>query len=131
MGCSKPSADEHLKKAEAYLTESRLPEAVLELRAAVQADPKRGDIRAKLADAYMQNRDISAAAREYINAADLLPDDFKAQLNAGSILLLAEAVRRRQGPGAKSGTSLIQERRRPVLLGQYHGRSQGLRGRVG
>jgi tetratricopeptide (TPR) repeat protein len=90
MGCSKPSADEHLKKAEAFLTESRLPEAILELRAAVQADPKRGDIRAKLADAYMQNRDLSAAAREYINAADLLPDDFKAQLNAGSILLLAQ-----------------------------------------
>ena len=36
MGCSKPSADEHLKKAEAFLTESRLPEAILELRAGTQ-----------------------------------------------------------------------------------------------
>src|SRR5580765_5220971 len=89
--CSKPNADAHLKKADAYVEQSRLPEAIVEYRLALQADPKRGDIRLKLGEAYMRSRDGSNALEEYVRAADLLPNDLTAQLKAGNTLVLAGA----------------------------------------
>src|SRR5579863_1211269 len=53
-GCHRQTADDHLRKAEDYLAHSQLQEGVVELRLAEQADPKRGDVREKLADAYMR-----------------------------------------------------------------------------
>src|SRR5262245_55459448 len=73
--CSKPSADEHFKKANGYAAESRWSEAVFEYRLAVQAAPTRGDIHTKLADAYVHTRDVASGAKEYVRAADLLPND--------------------------------------------------------
>src|SRR6266852_1299327 len=89
--CSKPDADALLKKANAYAQQSRLPEAIVDYRRALQADPRRGDIRQKLAEAYLRNHDQNSALKEYVRAADLLPNDPAAQLQAGSILLLAGA----------------------------------------
>ena len=43
--CSKPNADTHVRKANTYDEQSRLPEAIADYRLALQADPKRGDIR--------------------------------------------------------------------------------------
>jgi tetratricopeptide (TPR) repeat protein len=88
-GCHRQTADDHLRKAEDYLAHSQLQEGVVELRLAEQADPKRGDVREKLADAYMRVPDLSGAYREYVRAADLLPTDVHAQLAAGQILLRA------------------------------------------
>lgn len=87
--CSKPNADEHAKKAEGYIAESRLPEAVMELRVALQADPKRGDLRLKLADLLVRQREMGAALGEYVRAADLLPNDANAQVKAGGLLSMA------------------------------------------
>jgi tetratricopeptide (TPR) repeat protein len=87
--CSKPNADEHAKKAEGYLAESRVPDAILELRLALQADPKRGDLRLKLADLYVRQRELGAALGEYVRAADTLPNDAGAQVKAGGLLAAA------------------------------------------
>src|SRR5207249_3059780 len=54
-------------------------------------DPKRADIRLKLADTYMLLADSAAALPEYVRAADLLPNDSSAQLKAGALLLMARA----------------------------------------
>ena len=87
--CSKPTADDHLKKATEYLNQSKLPEAIVEYRLALQVNPQRGDIRRKLGDAYMSTRDGAKALKEYVVAADLMPKDVGAQLQAGEILLRA------------------------------------------
>jgi len=87
--CSK-SADDHFKKANDYLAKSQLPEAIVEYRAALQVDGKRGDIRLKLADALLQNHDRDNALHEYVRAADQLPNDVTVQLKAGALLLEAE-----------------------------------------
>jgi len=86
-GCHRPSAEDHLRRADGYLAHSELQEAIVELRLAEQADPKRGDVREKLADAYSRVPDLRSAYREYLRGADLLPDDVHAQLAAGQMLL--------------------------------------------
>jgi tetratricopeptide (TPR) repeat protein len=87
--CRRPNADAHLQKATAYVDQSRLSDAIIEYRLALQADPKRGDIRLKFGDALLRSGDGSNALKEYVRAADLLPDDAKAQIKAGNILLMA------------------------------------------
>lgn len=87
--CRQPSADEHVKRATAYADQSRLAEAIIEYRHALQLEPRRADIRAKLADAYTAIRDVGNARKEYVRVADLLPDDPAAQLRAGNTLLQA------------------------------------------
>jgi putative PEP-CTERM system TPR-repeat lipoprotein len=89
ISCRKPSADEHLQRGNQDVEQSHLQEAVIEYRLALQADPKRGDIRLKLADTYLRLKDGGAALQEYARAADLLPNDAAAQLKSGSILLMA------------------------------------------
>ncbi len=95
-GCRK-SADAHFQKANDYLAKSQLPEAIVEYRAALQVDSKRGDIRKKLADTYLQNHDGVNALRESVRAADLLPDDAAAQLQAGNLLLAARSFEDAKG----------------------------------
>ena len=90
VACSKPTADEYFKRANDYMSQSRVDEAIIEYKNALNASPKRGDIRTKLADAYMSKQDVSDAFREYVRAADLLPDDAAAQIKAGDFLLLAK-----------------------------------------
>ena len=68
-----------------------LQEAIIEYRNAIRIDPQRGDVRLKLADAHLENRNATGALREYVRAADLLPGDKTAQLKAGAILLMAGA----------------------------------------
>ena len=91
ISCGRPTADDLARKAKSYVAQSRLPEAILEYRLAVQTDPKRGDIRRQLADALMQAHDTPNALREYVRAADLLPNDPVAQLEAGNSLLVSGA----------------------------------------
>jgi tetratricopeptide (TPR) repeat protein len=87
--CGKPNADEHLKKATALMEQSRLPEAIIEYKVALQADATRGDIRFLLAEAYAKVPDWPNALREYVRAADQLPNNATAQIRAGGLLLLA------------------------------------------
>src|SRR5450759_5743864 len=89
--CRKSSPDDHLRRASAYSEESKFQEAIIELRAALQIDPRRGDVRLKLGDAYARTNDGNGALREYTRAADLLPKSADAQIKAGSYLLLAGA----------------------------------------
>ncbi|HXH05809.1 MAG TPA: tetratricopeptide repeat protein [Vicinamibacterales bacterium] len=78
-----------LERAEAYRTAGKLREAVVELRNAVQADPRAGEARLKLAEALLELGDLAGGLEEYVRAADLLPDRVDVQLRAGELLLLA------------------------------------------
>src|SRR6185436_2703220 len=62
---------------------------IIEYRRAIQADPRLGQARLRLGDAYMTNGDGPNALREYVRAAELLPEDQTAQLKAARLMLLA------------------------------------------
>lgn len=78
---------EVVARGDQYVSEGKLPEAIVEYRRAVSLDPRLGDARKKLAEAYEDAENLRAAYPEFIRAADLLPDDMDLQLKAGQLLL--------------------------------------------
>jgi tetratricopeptide (TPR) repeat protein len=80
---------EYFESGNRYFDQKKYQEAVVEYRNAIQQDPKYGEARYKLAEAYAKLDDARNAYREYIRAADLLPSNTDAQLRAGTLLLLA------------------------------------------
>ncbi|HEY7448642.1 MAG TPA: tetratricopeptide repeat protein [Vicinamibacterales bacterium] len=79
---------EYLASGDQFMTQKKVKEAIVQYRNAVAQDPRFGEARYKLAEAYSQDGDIRRASREYIRAADLLPNDAQAQLKAGRFLLV-------------------------------------------
>jgi len=78
----------YLKSGDAYFAEKKFKEAIVQYRNAVQQDPRFGEARYKLAEAYVLTNDPAEAYREYIRAADLMPTNVESQLKAGQMLLL-------------------------------------------
>ena len=79
--------ERHLARADALVKKGQHADAILEYRSALQIDPRLGEARLKLADAYLQTGNRPAAGEEIIRAADLLPSRLDVQLRAGSVLL--------------------------------------------
>lgn len=79
----------YLENGDRLLKEGKTQEAIVELRNAIQQDANYGEARLKLAEAYTASGNSRAAFREYVRAADLLPQDNDAQIKAASILMLA------------------------------------------
>ncbi|HVQ13033.1 MAG TPA: tetratricopeptide repeat protein, partial [Vicinamibacterales bacterium] len=73
----------------AYVKDGKDREAILEYRRAVRADGTFGEARLNLAGAYERTGDLQNAFREYVRAADLLPDRSDVQIKAGQFLLVA------------------------------------------
>ena len=99
-GCSSdPQAEarKHLDRGNQQATNKKFPEAIIEYRRAVQADPRLGEARLQLAHAYASTGDGINALREYVRAADLLPENVDAQERAGAYLLLANQFTDAQG----------------------------------
>ena len=92
VGCDRDpqaTARRHMERGDAELTKQRLNEAIIEYRRAIQADPRLGPARLQLAIAYASNGDGPNALREYVRAAELMPDNKEAQLKAGNFMLIA------------------------------------------
>jgi tetratricopeptide (TPR) repeat protein len=90
QGCSRGNSRQgYLESGNRYLTAGQFAEAVIQYRNAVQKDPRAGDAHAKLAEALLGTGDLANGLREYVRAADLLPDDFALQVKTGNLLLLA------------------------------------------
>jgi putative PEP-CTERM system TPR-repeat lipoprotein len=79
----------HLAKGNAYFEAAKYREAILEYRTAIRYDAKFGEARLRLAEAYTRTSDRQNAYREYVRAADLLPDRADVQVKAGNFLLVA------------------------------------------
>ena len=77
------------RAATSIFEQKKYAEAIVEYRNAVRVDPRFGEARQKLADAYGFAGNAQAAFAEQIRAADLLPDNLDAQLKASAYLLLA------------------------------------------
>jgi tetratricopeptide (TPR) repeat protein len=88
VSCSKKAPADHVRSAAGFEAKKDYANAILEYRAALQSDPKLGDARLKLGDIYAQLGDAQNAYREYVRAADTMPDSADAQLKAGALLLL-------------------------------------------
>ena len=86
----KAKADEHARRGNAYFEEKRYQEAIVEYRGALQADPKLGDVRLKLGDAYMRRqRPSQCAPRIRPRGATCLPNTHRRPGQGGKLLLLA------------------------------------------
>src|SRR6476661_10804500 len=78
----------YVESGDAYMRDHKVAEAIVEYRNALQQDPRFGEARKKLAEAYEQSGDVRPAFAEYIRAAELLPTDVDLQVKAGNLLLL-------------------------------------------
>lgn len=89
--CSDPEAakQRYLANGNEFLAANKVQEAIVEYRNAIRQDPRFGEARRKLAEAYVRSNNPQSAFREYVRAADLLPEDTAVQLAAGHYLLLA------------------------------------------
>ncbi len=88
--CSKDPGSakrEYVARADGYVEQKKLREAVIEYRNAINVDGRDGEIRKKLADTYERLGDLPNALREFVRAADLLPDRDDVQLKAAQYLL--------------------------------------------
>ena len=81
---------EYLASGDQFLKQQKIREAIVQYRNALAQDPRFGEARYKLGDAYAQHGDSKRATREYVRAADLLPKDLQAQLKAGQFLLFSQ-----------------------------------------
>jgi len=79
---------DHLRRGDQYLKDKQYSAAIIEYRNVVQADPRSGEGRRKLADAYLASGEFDNGFREYIRAADLLPNDTDVQLTVGGLRLV-------------------------------------------
>ena len=79
----------YVAAGDALVTQKKHSEAIIQYRNAVAQDGNYGEARLKLGSAYQEVGDFPNAYREFIRAADLLPDNVDAQLRAGSLRLSA------------------------------------------
>ena len=120
FGCTRDreaAKREYLASGDQFLSQGKLREAIVQYRNAVRQDPRFGEARYKLAEAYLRNDEMGAAAREYIRAADLLPKDELAQVKAGRFLLMS---RRYEDAKTRAANALALNPKNPeaqVLLG--------------
>jgi putative PEP-CTERM system TPR-repeat lipoprotein len=83
------AAADHLASGNALFKQGEYQQAIIELQSALKIDPRLGQARHTLADAYLKVNDTRNALREYVRAADLLPDDAEVQITAGKLLALS------------------------------------------
>ena len=90
-GCSNPEAEkkQYFESGKQFATEKKYQEAIVQFRNAVRVDNRFAEAHFQLAEAYAAIGDARNAYREYIVAADLMPDNADAQLKAGAVLSLA------------------------------------------
>ena len=85
-----PAKLQYLESGNEYAAAGKVSEAILEYRNALRHDQRFGEARWRLAQALEKSHDTPSALREYVLAADLLPDNAEVQVKAGSYLLLTE-----------------------------------------
>ena len=97
----------------AALDKKQYPEAILGYRNAIKIDPRFGEARYKLAQALLASGDLANAAREYVRAAELLPENLDAHLNAARYLLLGREFEQARHARRPRRPDRAEERRRP------------------
>ena len=100
-GCSEDpqtAARKYTASGDAYSSQGKHKEAIIEYRNALKATPNNAAVRYKLGRAYEASADPVLAYTEFARAADLDPSNVDAQMRAGTLLLVGrefEAARTR------------------------------------
>jgi tetratricopeptide (TPR) repeat protein len=108
---------EYVERGDRYVKEKNVDAAIIEYRNATQQDPRFGEAYRKLAAAYLGRGQGAEALRAAATAADLLPNDADAQVDAGSLLLLAGKFREAKKYAEKALAGNATDVRARVLLG--------------
>src|SRR5438045_6756149 len=85
-GCSR-SAPARVQNGDKFMADQKVAEAVIEYQGAVNQDGRDGIARQKLGRALLKTGNIERALGHLIRAADLLPQDVQAQIDAAKALL--------------------------------------------
>ena len=80
-------AAENIANGDEFLKQGKTAEAIIEYQTAVQQDAMSGEARQKLGRTLMTAGQPEAALGQLVRAADLLPQDVTAQLEAGRLLV--------------------------------------------
>src|SRR5688572_8957373 len=91
VGCSsmERARQEYLESGNRYFSEQKFGEALIEYRNSIKEDPAFGEARRALGETYFKLGQPERGFKEYMRAADLLPDRPDVQIRAGNLLLLA------------------------------------------
>jgi tetratricopeptide (TPR) repeat protein len=87
--CRGRRAADHRANGDRFFADKKYPEALIEYKVALQADPRAADVRFKAAEAYAAVGGHADAWREYVRAADLAPSNSGYQLKAATSLWMA------------------------------------------
>lgn len=87
-GLAKFPSDQNLriKQLNLYLFSHRFNEVIDKLKAAIEKEPKRGDLYQALGSAYENTKDTSNARKAYEIAIELNPQDFTANYSLGALI---------------------------------------------
>jgi putative PEP-CTERM system TPR-repeat lipoprotein len=89
VACTDPQVKkkQYFESGNGYFDKKMYGHAIVEYRNAIALDATFGEARKKLAEALTLNGEAIPAFGEYVRAADLLPNDVDAQIQAGTLLL--------------------------------------------
>src|SRR5215470_19555161 len=81
--------DRYVKKAKEYMSQSKVNEAIIELKNALKSDPASGDAHHELGVALLRKGDYRAAYSEFIRATDLDSKLVPARYQLGNLYVLS------------------------------------------
>lgn len=97
LGCTQKTSEEHLTSAQEFIAQNKLTSAVIELKSAVQADPKNPTARFELGKVYLKQKQYESAEKELNRAleygqpaSDVIPLLSQAYQNTGAYAELSE-----------------------------------------
>ena len=108
---------EYVERGDRYVKDKNVEAAIIEYRNAIQQDPRFGEAYRKLAAAYLSRGEGAEAIRAAATAAELLPTNPDAQIEAGSLLLLAGKFNEARGLAERVLAANARDVRARVLLG--------------
>ncbi|WP_100656219.1 XrtA/PEP-CTERM system TPR-repeat protein PrsT [Alteromonas flava] len=96
-GCSKKTPEEHISAAQAYIQQDNTKAAIVELKNAIQLNPKATEARVQLGKLYLAQSDFASAEKELQRALDnghppaqVIPFLSQAYRRTGAVNALAE-----------------------------------------
>ena len=93
VGCSRdPNVrkQKYLESGMRYMQEGKYPEASIQLQNAIKIDPRFADAHYEFAQCLMNMGNWRGAYGELMRTIDIAPDNLKAQVDVGKLLLLAK-----------------------------------------
>ncbi len=87
---SEEKADNHYQKALVYLKQDKDKSALIELRNAIELNPKFADARYQLALLYLDQQELKKAFNEFQRAASLDPQNLDAANKVAEFLLISK-----------------------------------------